>query len=1162
MSKKFTEYSQLNLSDINKEVLKKWDENDVFSRSMTEREGHPSFVFYEGPPSANGMPGIHHVMARTIKDTFCRFKTMKGFQVKRKAGWDTHGLPVELGVEKALGITKEDIGKTISVAEYNKHCRTDVMKFTKEWTDLTHKMGYWVDLDNPYITYDNRYIETLWWLLKQLYGKGLLYKGYTIQPYSPAAGTGLSSHELNQPGCYRDVKDLTVVGQFKMKNPKPEMAQWGTPYFLAWTTTPWTLPSNTALCVGPKIEYVAVQTYNAYNGEKMTVVLAKPLLYMHFNKKAEELSLEDYKPGDKLIPFKVVGEYKGTDLVGMEYEQLLPWVKPVEVTEDGGWREAAAKAFRVIPGDYVTTEDGTGIVHIAPTFGADDANVARAAGIPSLFMINKKGETRPMVDLTGKFYLLDELDENFVKECVDVEKYKEYQGRWVKNAYDPQFTVDGKYDEKAAQAAESLDVYICMKMKQENLAFKTEKHVHNYPHCWRTDKPVLYYPLDSWFIRSTAAKERMIELNKTINWKPESTGSGRFGKWLENLNDWNLSRSRYWGTPLPIWRSEEGEEICIGSVEELYNEIEKSVAAGFMTENPYKKLGFVPGTYTKENYEKIDLHRPYVDDIILVSASGKPMKRESDLIDVWFDSGAMPYAQLHYPFENKEIVDNRSYYPADFIAEGVDQTRGWFFTLHAIATMVFDSVAYKNVISNGLVLDKNGNKMSKRLGNAVDPFGTIEKFGSDPLRWYMITNSSPWDNLKFDVDGVEEVRRKFFGTLYNTYSFFALYANVDEFDYKEADVPMKERPEIDRWILSLLNSLIQEVDACYNDYEPTKAGRAITDFVNDNLSNWYVRLNRKRFWGSAMSTDKLSAYQTLYTCLETVAKLMAPIAPFYADRLYMDLIQVTGRDHVVSVHLADFPVADASLINKELEARMQMAQDVTSMVLALRRKVNIKVRQPLQCIMIPVVDETQKRHIEAVKDLIMSEVNVKEIHFEEGASGILVKKVKCDFKKLGPKFGKQMKAVAAAVAEMSQEAIAELEKNGRYTFVLDGAEAVVEAADVEIFSEDIPGWLVANEGTLTVALEVTVTEELKREGIARELVNRIQNIRKSSGFEITDKITIVLSRNSNSDDAVNEYNTYICNQVLATSLVLADEVTDGTELNFDDFNLYIKVNKL
>ena len=1162
MSKKFTEYSQLNLSDVNKEVLKKWDENDVFSRSMTEREGHPSFVFYEGPPSANGMPGIHHVMARTIKDTFCRFKTMKGFQVKRKAGWDTHGLPVELGVEKALGITKEDIGKTISVADYNRHCRTDVMKFTKEWTDLTHKMGYWVDLENPYITYDNRYIETLWWLLKRLYGKGLLYKGYTIQPYSPAAGTGLSSHELNQPGCYRDVKDLTVVAQFKMKNPKPEMAEWGTPYFIAWTTTPWTLPSNTALCVGPKIDYVAVQTYNGYNGDKMTVVLAKPLLYAHFNKKAEGMALEDYKPGDKLIPFKVVGEYKGTDLVGMEYEQLIPWVKPVETTEDGGWKEASAKAFRVIPGDYVTTEDGTGIVHIAPTFGADDANVARAAGIPSLFMINKKGETRPMVDLTGKFYLLDELDEAFVKECVDVEKYKEYQGRWVKNAYDPQFTIDGKYDEKAAQAAESLDVYICMMLKQAGLAFKMEKHVHNYPHCWRTDKPVLYYPLDSWFIRSTACKDRMIELNKTINWKPESTGSGRFGKWLENLNDWNLSRSRYWGTPLPIWRSEEGEEICIGSVEELYNEIEKSVAAGFMTENPYKKLGFVPGVYTKENYDKIDLHRPYVDDIVLVSASGKPMKRESDLIDVWFDSGAMPYAQLHYPFENKELIDSHSYYPADFIAEGVDQTRGWFFTLHAIATMAFDSVAYKNVISNGLVLDKNGNKMSKRLGNAVDPFGAIEKFGSDPLRWYMITNSSPWDNLKFDTDGVDEVRRKFFGTLYNTYSFFALYANVDGFTYAEADVPVAERPEIDRWILSLLNSLIKNVDACFNDYEPTKAGRLITDFVNDNLSNWYVRLNRKRFWGSSMSTDKLSAYQTLYTCLETVAKLMAPIAPFYADRLYMDLIGVTGRDSVVSVHLANFPVADESLIDTELEARMQMAQDVTSMVLALRRKVNIKVRQPLQCIMIPVVDEEQKRHIDAVKDLIMTEVNVKEVRFVEGASGVLVKKVKCDFKKLGPKFGKQMKAVAAAVAGMSQEAIAELEKNGKYTFQLDGGEAVVEAADVEIFSEDIPGWLVANEGKLTVALEVTVTDDLKREGIARELVNRIQNIRKSSGFEITDKISIVLSKNPNTDDAVNEYSTYICNQVLANSLTLADEVADGTELSFDDFSLYVKVTKL
>ena len=1162
MSKKFTEYSQLNLSEVNKEMLKKWDENDVFSKSMTEREGCPSFVFYEGPPSANGMPGIHHVMARTIKDTFCRYKTMKGYQVKRKAGWDTHGLPVELGVEKALGITKEDIGKTISVADYNKHCRTDVMKFTKEWTDLTHKMGYWVDLDNPYITYDNRYIESLWWLLQQLHRKGLLYKGYTIQPYSPAAGTGLSSHELNQPGCYRDVKDLTVVAQFRMKNPKPEMAEWGTPYFLAWTTTPWTLPSNTALCVGPKIDYVAVQTYNAYTGEKMTVVLAKDLLYTHFNKKAEGIALEDYKPGDKLVPFKVVGEYKGPELVGMEYEQLLPWVKPVELDADGKWHDASAKAFRVIPGDYVTTEDGTGIVHIAPTFGADDAFVAKAAGIPSLFMINKKGETRPMVDLTGKFYLLDELDETFVKECVDVDKYTEYQGRWVKNAYDPQFTVDGKYDEKAAQAAESLDVYICMKMKQANQAFKTEKHVHNYPHCWRTDKPVLYYPLDSWFIRSTACKDRMIELNKTINWKPESTGTGRFGKWLENLNDWNLSRSRYWGTPLPIWRSDDGEEICIGSVEELYNEIEKSVAAGLMTENPYKSLGFVPGEYTKENYDKIDLHRPYVDDIVLVSPTGKPMKREADLIDVWFDSGSMPYAQLHYPFENKELVDSRSYYPADFIAEGVDQTRGWFFTLHAIATMVFDSVAYKNVISNGLVLDKNGNKMSKRLGNAVDPFSTIEKFGSDPLRWYMITNSAPWDNLKFDADGVDEVRRKFFGTLYNTYSFFALYANVDGFTYAEKDVPMEERPEIDRWILSLLNSLIKQVDECLNDYEPTRAGRLITDFVNDNLSNWYVRLNRKRFWGSAMSVDKLSAYQTLYTCLETVARLMAPIAPFYADRLYMDLIGVTGRDNVVSVHLAKFPVADEALIDQELESRMRMAQDVTSMVLALRRKVNIKVRQPLECIMVPVVDEEQKRHIEAVKGLILNEVNVKELKFVDGAAGVLVKRVKCDFKKLGPKFGKRMKAVAAAVGEMSQEAIAELERNGSYTFNLDGTPAVVETADVEIYSEDIPGWLVANEGKLTVALEVTVTEALRREGIARELVNRIQNIRKNSGFEITDKIHIVLSKNSVTDDAVNEYNTYICNQVLADSLVLADEVPEGSELEIDDCTLRIKVTRL
>ena len=1160
MDKRFAEHSQLNLSEVNKAVLKQWDEADVFHKSMTEREGCPSFVFYEGPPSANGMPGIHHVMARTLKDTFCRYKTMKGFQVKRKAGWDTHGLPVELGVEKALGITKEDIGKTISVAEYNKYCRTDVMKFTKEWTDLTHKMGYWVDLETPYITYDNRYIETLWWLLKQLYGKNLLYKGYTIQPYSPAAGTGLSSHELNQPGCYRDVKDTTCVAQFKMKNPRPEMAAWGTPYFIAWTTTPWTLPSNTALCVGPKIDYVAVQSYNGYTGQPITVVLAKALLYTHFNQKAEGLELEAYNPGDKLIPFKVVGEYKGSDLVGMEYEQLIPWVKPVELDADGHWVEAEAKAFRVIPGDYVTTEDGTGIVHIAPTFGADDAFVARAAGIPSLFMINQKGETRPMVDLTGKFYLMEELDADFVKSCIDTDTYKEYEGRWVKNAYDPQYTVDGRFDEKAAASAESLDIFICMMLKAANKVFKIEKHVHNYPHCWRTDKPVLYYPLDSWFIRSTAAKERMMELNKTINWKPESTGTGRFGKWLENLNDWNLSRSRYWGTPLPIWRSEDGEELCIGSVEELYNEMEKSVAAGIMETNPYKEVGFVPGLYTQENYDKIDLHRPYVDDIVLVSPTGKPMKRELDLIDVWFDSGAMPYAQLHYPFENKEIVDNRSYYPADFIAEGVDQTRGWFFTLHAIATMVFDSISYKNVISNGLVLDKNGNKMSKRLGNAVDPFGAIEKYGSDPLRWYMITNSSPWDNLKFDEDGVAEVSRKFFGTLYNTYSFFAMYANIDGFTYSEEEVPMNERPELDRWILSVLNSLIKEVDACLADYEPTRAGRLVQDFVNDNLSNWFVRLSRKRFWGGGMTTDKLSAYQTLYTCLETVAKLIAPIAPFFADRLYMDLIATSGRDNVVSIHLANFPVCNEALIDEALEARMKMAQDITSMTLALRKKVNIKVRQPLQCIMIPTVNEEQKAHIEAVKNLIMNEVNVKEINFAESSTGLLVKRVKCNFRVMGKKFGKQMKAVAAAMEALDQEAIALLEKEGTYTLTIDNAPLVVEVADVEIINEDIPGWLVANEGKLTVALEVEVTEELRREGIARELVNRIQNIRKSSGFEITDKINVTLTRHEQSDAAVEEYKQYICTQVQANELTLADNV-EGTELDFDDFKLVAHVEK-
>ncbi|MEG2946105.1 MAG: isoleucine--tRNA ligase [Bacteroidales bacterium] len=1138
MSKKFAEYSAFNLSDVNKEVLKKWDEKDVFQKSMTEREGCPSFVFYEGPPSANGMPGIHHVMARSIKDIFCRYKTMKGFHVKRKAGWDTHGLPVELGVEKSLGITKEAIGKTITVAEYNAACRKDVMKYTKEWTDLTHKMGYWVDLDNPYITYDNRYIETLWWLLKQLYNKDLLYKGYTIQPYSPAAGTGLSTHELNQPGCYRDVKDTTVVAQFKIKNPAAELTQHGDAYFLAWTTTPWTLPSNTALCVGPNIEYVAVQSFNPYTGAPMTVILAKPLLLSLFNAKAQDLALEDYKAGDKLVPFKVIAEYKGADLAGMEYEQLMPWVNPGE------------NAFRVITGDYVTTEDGTGIVHIAPTFGADDDRVAKAAGIPPLMMIDKDGNRRPMVDMSGRFFRLEDLDTDFVAANVNTELYGEYAGRFVKNAYDSTLTENDA----------TLDVDLCVMLKQNNQAFKIEKHTHSYPHCWRTDKPVLYYPLDSWFIKTTASRERMIELNNTINWKPASTGTGRFGKWLENLQDWNLSRSRYWGTPLPIWRTEDGlEELCIGSVEELYTEIEKAVAAGVMDVNPF--ASFEPGVMTQENYDKIDLHRPYVDDITLISASGKPMKREMDLIDVWFDSGAMPYAQLHYPFENKEIFDNKDVYPADFIAEGVDQTRGWFFTLHALATMIFDSVSYKAVISNGLVLDKSGNKMSKRLGNAVDPFETIEKYGSDPLRWYMITNASPWDNLKFDTEGIDEVRRKFFGTLYNTYSFFALYANVDGFSFEEAEIPVAERPEIDRWIISVLNTLVKEVDENLAAYEPTRAGRLISDFVNDNLSNWYVRLNRKRFWGGDMTKDKLSAYQTLYTCLETVAKLMAPIAPFYADKLYGDLIAATGRANDESVHLAMFPVADESLVDESLERRMKLAQDITSMVLALRRKVNIKVRQPLSVLMVPVLDEQQKLDIEAVQALILNEVNVKGMNFVDNAAGILVKRIKPDFKKLGPRYGKIMKQIAALLAELPQEAIAQFEKEGKYVLDVAGTPAEILTDDVEIISEDIPGWLVANEGRLTVALDITISDELRKEGIARELVNRIQNIRKSSGFEITDKIDVKISRNEQTDAAVEEFKQYIASQVLATSVELGEVAADAAELEMDDFSLFAEIKK-
>lgn len=1179
---KFTERDGLNLFGVNEEVLKEWDKNDLFHRSIDEREGCPSFVFFEGPPSANGHPGIHHVMARTIKDVFCRYKTMQGFQVKRKAGWDTHGLPVELGVEKELGITKEDIGKTISIEEYNAQCRRNVMKFTQEWTDLSHLMGYWVDMEHPYITYDNAYIESLWWLLSQLYQKGLLYKGYTIQPYSPAAGTGLSSHELNQPGCYRDVKDTTVTAQFRILNPTEDMKGWGEAYFLAWTTTPWTLPSNTALCVGPSFEYVTVRTYNPYTAEPITVVLSADRLSAYFKAEGAELPLEDYKAGDKVIPYRVVGSHKGHELEGMRYSQLMPWVKPTEKLADTApdfvkeyaqanpdavfevghdkFVELEELGFRVILGDYVTTEDGTGIVHIAPTFGADDARVAKAAHIPSLFMITKGGETRPMVDLRGKYYVLDECDATFVDKCVNREAYSRHEGDYVKNAYAPEFNKDGKYDEKAAAKAEDLNIVICLEMKQAGEAFKIEKHVHNYPHCWRTDKPILYYPLDSWFIRSTAVKERMIELNKTIRWKPESTGTGRFGKWLENLNDWNLSRSRYWGTPLPIWRNKDShEEICIGSVEQLYNEIEKSVKAGVMKSNPLKDNGFVPNDYSKNNYDKIDLHRPYVDNVVLVSETGKPMYRETDLIDVWFDSGSMPYAQLHYPFENKELLDKRVVYPADFIAEGVDQTRGWFFTLHAIATMVFDSVAFKAVISNGLVLDKNGNKMSKRLGNAVEPFGAIQKYGSDPLRWYMITNSSPWDNLKFDEDGVQEVARTYFGKLYQTYSFFAMYANVDGFDGKAAELPLEKRPEIDRWIISELNTLIKNVTEAFEDYEPTRAGRMISTFVIDNLSNWYVRLCRKRFWAGEMDDDKLSAYQTLYRCLFTVSKLMAPIAPFYADRLYGDLKAASAENGCVSVHLSAFPKAEASEIDTTLEQRMELAQKVTSMVLSLRKKEHVIVRQPLQKICIPATDACQKENIEAMSQLILDEVNVKELEFVEG--DMLEKKVKCNFRVMGKKFGKLMKAVAAAVGALSQDAINELSVNGSVQVDVDGKTVEIVREDVEIVSEDIPGWTVANDGALTVALDLEITEELKNEGMAREIVKRIQAYRKSSGFEITDHIHVVLSHDDNLQKAVEAYHDYICSQVLADKLEFGAPES-GEELDFEDFKISVDITKL
>ena len=1132
---KFNEYKNLDLTEVNHSVLDRWNGLGLFERTLEERSGAPSFVFFEGPPSANGHPGIHHVLARTIKDIVCRYKTMRGFHVKRKAGWDTHGLPVELGVEKTLGITKEDIGKKISVDEYNDACRREVMKFTDEWEKLTSLMGYWVDMKDPYVTYDNRYIESVWWLLRQVYDKGLLYKGYTIQPYSPAAGTGLSSHELNQPGCYRDVKDTTCIAQFTCTDPIEEMTGWGTPCFLAWTTTPWTLPSNTALCVGPAIEYCVVRTYNPYSGEPISCVVAKTLLHSVFNAKAEGLDLTAYNKGDKLVPWQVAATVTGDRLTGMHYHQLFPWVNPGE------------GAFRVIPGDYVTTDDGTGIVHIAGTFGADDLRVSKAAGVPPLHLIDRDGNIRPMVDLRGRFYRLDDLDPEFVEKMVDRQAYSEFEGRFVKNAYDPE----------ADDQTETLDVSLCMWLKQRGLVFKIEKHVHNYPHCWRTDKPVLYYPLDSWFIRSTAVREQLMKANETIKWKPASTGSGRFGKWLENLQDWNLSRSRYWGTPLPVWRTDDGaEELCIGSVQELWDCIENAVSAGVMTSNPLKDKGFVPGDYSAENYNLIDLHRPYVDDIVLVSKSGKPMHRETDLIDVWFDSGAMPFAQQHYPFENREAVDSGELYPADFIAEGVDQTRGWFFTLHAISGMVKNSVAYKAVISNGLVLDKFGNKMSKRLGNAVDPFVTIEAHGSDPLRWYMISNSAPWDNLKFDAEGVTEVSRKFFGTLFNTYNFFARYANVDNFDPATAqDVPADQRPEIDRWIISQLNTLTATVQSALDDYEPTVAARAISDFVQDHLSNWYVRLNRPRFWAKGMETDKIAAYRTLYECLSTVALLMAPIAPFYADRLWLDL-----NSGATSIHLEHQPEPDRALIDPALETRMAMAQQITSLVLALRRKAAIKVRQPLGRIMLPLTDNAQRAVIEPIIPLVLGEVNVKELQLLDPSESVLVKRVKPDFKKLGPVFGKQMKQVAAAIQAMDQTQIISLERNGEITLTLsDGSEAKVTADTVDIFSEDIPGWLVANEGTLTVALDVTVTPGLRREGMARELVNRIQNIRKNRDYAITDRITVSMAPVPEVADALEEYSDYVARQVLADAITL-DPATPESDITLDIDGLRVPIS--
>ena len=1119
MSSKYQEYKGLNLPEVAEKVMKKWDENSIFDLSISSREGKTPFVFFEGPPSANGLPGIHHVMARSIKDIFCRYKTLKGFQVKRKAGWDTHGLPVELGVEKELGITKEDIGKKISVEDYNKACREAVMRYTDIWNNLTKQMGYWVDMENPYITYEPKYMESVWWLLGQLYNKDLMYKGYTIQPYSPKAGTGLSSHEINQPGCYRDVKDTTVVAQFKISDSQLQIADWKIPnsqysiYFLAWTTTPWTLPSNTALAVGPNIDYVLVQSFNQYTFEPIHVILAKNLVSYQFSKGyvavENHSELANYTSGDKIIPYFIAGECKGKELVGIQYEQLLAYALP---------HENAEKAFRVIPGDFVTTEDGTGIVHIAPTFGADDAKVAAEAGIPGMLVLDETGKAVPLVDLQGKFR----------------PEMGEFAGMYVKNEY---------YD-AGTEPEKSADVQISIKLKTENKAFKVEKYEHSYPHCWRTDKPILYYPLDSWFVRASNVKERMMELNNTINWKPESTGTGRFGKWLENVNDWNLSRSRYWGIPIPIWCTEEGDEkLIISSVEELKNECEKSVKAGFMTENPLAK--FVVGDMSEANYAQIDLHKNYVDTITLVSASGKPMKREADLIDVWFDSGAMPYAQWHYPFENKELIDNHKGFPGDFIAEGVDQTRGWFYTLHAIATMVFDSVAYKNVISNGLVLDKNGQKMSKRLGNTVDPFQTLDKYGPDATRWYMITNAQPWDNLKFDLDGITEVQRKFFGTLYNTYSFFTLYANIDGFDYSKAEIALENRPEIDRWILSKLNTLIQQVDESFETYEPTKAGRLIQDFVNDQLSNWYVRLCRRRFWKSEDSQDKISAYQTLYTCLETVSILGSPIAPFFMDQLFSDLNAVTKRHSVSSVHLADFPKVNDATINTDLEAQMEIAQRVSSLVLGLRKKERLRVRQPLQKIMVPALSADFAKNIQHISELILSEVNVKELELLEEGNGMLLKSIKPNFKTIGPKYGKQMKAIAAIVAGFTQEDIASIESTNAWKGVIEGTEINLDGGDFDIIAQDIPGWLVSSENGITVALDITLTEELRQEGIARELINRVQNLRKDSGLEVTDKINLFVECSSELQNAIQKNGEYVCNEVLANNIQFETLGTDS-----------------